>query len=256
MKRASSFKRHELIGAAALIAAHATYALNGFRQRDVKFLMELFGNWIQYSIGEEELRISNMQIARNVEEVLHAGLGRKISSRDGPRYQLTRAGVVDLLGRFWSERLYKRPSLMFFAHYFLSSYRPVIMRLVEQDGNNFPAALRIELEYLLDIERFRSTQLAQAKREFAKLEIRIKDSIAMAKLTQKLGDTKTSYLDIVKAVERDYPYELNSQKPLSEFFFIIPEDQGRWELGEGGVERANKLWHPMFTLWQMYISLL
>ena len=58
-----------------------------------------------------------------------------------------------------------------------------------------------------------------------------------------------AYLD-----EKKYPYELNSQRPLSELMANIPEMQGRWELTRGGKARAEILWQPVLELWRLYLK--
>jgi hypothetical protein len=53
---------------------------------------------------------------------------------------------------------------------------------------------------------------------------------------------------VIREVEKKYPYELNSMKPLHDLIASIAPDQRRWELETGGCVRATMLWEPQRAL--------
>ncbi len=255
MKRSSVFQRTELVTTCAALAAQATTAPAGFRQRDLKFYLELFCNWLQYSISEEPIGVANMQVARYLRAICREGFCREVRARgQAPHYVLTRVGMVELLRLIVSQPIYKRPAFLFFVEYFIDSYRDILLEMIKREGASFPPVLRLEVDSLLDLGRFRVEQRAQIEFELSKLELRIRDSRAMANLAERLEEEGKTFPEIAKQIERKYPYELNSQKPLSGLMANIPETQGRWELSTGGRARADILWQPIYELWQAYLK--
>ena len=62
--------------------------------------------------------------------------------------------------------------------------------------------------------------------------------------------------EIIKELEKKHPYELNSEKPLSELYASFPPSHTYWELTTGAVSRATELWTPMNALWETYLNAL
>ena len=62
----SRFERNQLFVATAVVAAHANVSKGGFRQRDVKFWIELFSNWVESALPAEVLEVQNNQILRYI----------------------------------------------------------------------------------------------------------------------------------------------------------------------------------------------
>lgn len=254
-RRLSPFKRVELLCACATLAAQATAARPGFRQRDLKFYVELFVNWLQYSISEEPIRVANMQIARYLREICELGYCRESrSGSSAPRYMLNRVGLVELARSVVDQPVYKRPAFLFFVEYFIGSYHQTLREMIKREGTAFPPALKLEVESILNLQRFRTEQRRSIELEIRKLELRIRDSQAMASLAERLERQLDNFASIAEEVEKKYPYELNSQRPLSELMANIPEMQGRWELTRGGKARAEILWQPVLELWRLYLK--
>jgi hypothetical protein len=89
---------NESLLAAAVIAAQATLENTGFRQRDVRFFLELFSNWLQSTTGNWTLLLHNTQVQRTLDVHVAAGWAARIG-RKPPRYRLTPEGFVELLRR-------------------------------------------------------------------------------------------------------------------------------------------------------------
>jgi hypothetical protein len=256
MRTGTIFQRYELFVAAATIAAHASCRGEGFRQKDVRFMIELYSNWVETTFDDQVLSIKNTQVLRYLEELVSEGLARRSKRKGKPYYRLSRTGLIDLLGRLIPSSLHIQAEHFFFLYYFISNYRPAIESLIESEGKRFPLALKLEVESLLDGKALLETQLQYAKLELQRLEERIADASRGAALAEKLYQKDLPLLDVAKEIEKQYPYELNSQKPLTELMQEVPEDLGRWELAQGSKQRVRQIWTPARHLLLAYIECL
>jgi uncharacterized small protein (DUF1192 family) len=116
--------------------------------------------------------------------------------------------------------------------------------LVRAEGSQFPHALQVELRELLDTTRLCERQIAVLERELERLDARIRDCLSGSALVVKMQREGRSPGDIVGAVEARYPYELNSQKPLSDIAREMTSERLCWELEVGAVRRAELLFMP------------
>ncbi len=256
MRTNALFDRYEVFVAAATVGAHAHAKAEGFRQRDVKFLVELCSNWIEHSIQFQTLVFQNTQVARFLGELVRDGFARKLGRSERPCYKLTRSGLIELLSRIVNEPYYEQPERFFFVYYFIENYRPRILELIKAEGKQFPYAVEVELKALLDSQHLKERQRVAAEKELQKLEVRIGDALKTSKLTIDGYRNGRSTEQIVAEVEKLYPYELNSQKPLTELFADMPPEVRRWELEIGTVKRAHQIWIPSRTLLMQYIKIL
>lgn len=256
MRTGTIFKRYELFVAAAVIAAHANGPKDGFRQRDVRFLIELFSNWVEASFESKVLTINNTQVLRYLEELVHEGFARRIAKKDRPNYRLTRTGLIELLTRLIPQSLHIQPEHFFFLYYFIANYKPRIQRLIEEEGKRFPLAMKLEVEGLLDSKTLLEQQIRYAELELKKLDGRIKDAEQGSVLASKLADDSLSLSEIATAIEKKYPYELNSRKPLTELMQEIPPDLGIWELTTGSERRVTHIWGPQREMLVTYLGVL
>ncbi|MDC0358601.1 hypothetical protein OAO01_07275 [Oligoflexia bacterium] len=256
MKYDSHFSRHELFVASATIAAHATSSTSGFRQRDVRFLVELFTNWMEISLGTHSITIQNTQMARYLTWLVDEGYARKISRKRPPTYRLTRVGLLELITRLVEREYSSEKDNFFFLYYFIKNYRPRIEDLVKAEKKQFPHSLRIELEALLNSDTLLDKAISDSKRELEKLELRIHDAVATTKLVQRLSREGEKFSAIVEQVEELYPYDLNSQKPLTELIANIPPGLQQWELVAGNIKRVEDVWEPTKMVLRAYIKAL
>ena len=250
--------RHELFIATALIGAHANIAeqgpSSGFRQRDVRFLVELFSNWVESSLGAAILEVQNTQISRYLEDLCAEGYLRRSNRGTHPQYRLTRTGLLELLSRLVNRSYQAERECFLFLYYFVSTYKPRLNDLVRMEGRQYPPALRLELEALVDERALLDRELGVARTELRKLEERVLDAERTSALTDKLLTEGVALQSVIDQVERLYPYELNSRKPLSELFHEIPPQYRAWELQTGNRRRAALLWQPAKVLLQSYVA--
>ena len=259
MGRDSLVERFELFFATSTVAAHASTSDRGFRQRDVKFLIELFSNWIESALGEQTLAVRNTQISRYLDDLVQDGFLRQISHNNishsrRPTYRLSRIGLLELISCMVNRTYIANREQFFFLFYFVRSYKPRLERLVREEGRQFPMALRIELDALLNEEALLERELNHAKLELRKLEHRVSDSTNTACLARDWQKAGRSVDEIIAEAERLYPYELNSQKPLTELMASIPEEYRLWELSQGNQNRVQMLWQPSKAMLEEYIK--
>ncbi len=257
MPRADAvLQRYEVFFAGAAIAAHASYSTTGFRQRDVRFLIELFTNWVDLAAVSESLTLNNTQIQRYLEALCWEGYARKITRDKTPKYRLSRIGLLELLSRLSQRSGPVQPQHFFFLYYFICTYRSRLVDLIREEGKQFPSALRIEIESLLDHKRILREEIKRAELEERKWEERSREGLKSAQLAGQLFQKGVPLSEAVLKIEKLYPYELNSQKPLSEFIGSVPEDLAAWELEVGNRHRVEQLYEPSKNMISSYKNVL
>ena len=256
MKKESVLSRNELFIASSIIAAHANSGSAAFRQRDVKFLIELFANWVENSLTEPTLNICNTHIQRYLDTLVQQGHAKRQLKAKKPFYRLTRLGLLELLSRMAAAAANVPAEHFFFLAYFLFNYRPIILRLIEAEGPQFPYALRLEVAALLDFENLVTIHMQRCELELKKLEGKIAESPNTSRIAKRLYAEGNDPAAIAAEMNRRHPFSLNSRKPLSELISEIPPDIAKWELEEGNLKRSEFIWQPAYTLLKTRIDLL
>lgn len=251
-KRDGFMRRWESFFYAAVLGAHATAAGGTFRQRDVRFLFELFSNWTESSMFLREQVAQNTQILRFLSTLTEEGFIKRQSKGTRPSYRLTRLGLLHCVTELTGKRSDTRPEHFFFLYYFLSSYGERIISLVAAEGSQFSSALRLELQSLLDVSELLRLELQKVENEIRRYALRKEESNRAQDITRKLFRAGRSLSEVVKEVEKQYPFELSSQKRLSALLSGFPEEIGRWEMEVGNARRAKLLWSPTYELLRSY----
>jgi hypothetical protein len=172
-----------------------------------------------------------------------------------PLYRLTRTGLIELISRAVNSST-TAPGQFFFLHYFMSSYRPKIIELVKSEGKQFPYALEVELQGLLNCSELLDREIKNAERTLKELDERIIEGQKASQLTAEAIVKKVPHDEIVRKWEEQYPYALNSHKPLSELFREISPDIARWELETGNTRRVENIWKPARAMHLRYLETL
>jgi hypothetical protein len=246
---------HEPLVAAAVIAAQATLDASGFRQRDVRFFLELFSNWMQSTTGSWALALHNTQVQRTLDLYTAVGWAARIGKKP-PRYRLTAEGFVELLRRLVQRRNLTRLDEFFLVHHIIDAYGQRLRALVEQRGLYASRALALDVGELLDTDGLIQRERAAVGRELERLALRVEEAQQTGALTRRLLKDKVPLGDIVGAVEQRYPYELNSRKPLTELLGGLPAPWRRDELETMADRRATGLWAPTRELLVAYDRIL
>lgn len=254
MRQDALFRRYEPFVAAAILGAHANTLDNGFRQTNVRLLLEMFTNWIAHAEENSALPFQNNQIARYIGELVDDGFARIISRGGHPLYRLTRAGLVELITRVASRERFNPREHFFFVLSFVNSYRQRIIELVQKEGTRFPYSLQLEVEKLLDVRNLLERQIAEATQELQKLEQRIEGALALRALTTTLQDYELDYQSILQEIDRRMPFSFNTQRRLTDVFRHATDKQGLWELQIGNTNRVEQLWKPSMTILKAYLA--
>lgn len=247
MNTSSAVDRLEIFIASATLAAHASFAHDGFRLRDLRFFAELFLNWAE-DIDISQTSLQNTQLARYLSQLVEKGFAKRSTKKGVTLFRLTRLGLLELLHRIVSSTNITHPSTALFRICFIKSYRPRLEALVAREGEHFPHALKLEVAALLDLDTLVKDEIKRIERALKRLEKRIDDAEQTSALTRNRLAAKIPFSEVVEEVESRFPYELNTTKPLQELIASIAPDQRRWELEEGNMLRVKTLWGPQRAL--------
>ena len=247
-------QRYEMFAAAAAVSAHAHAPEEGFRQRDIKFLIELFTNWIESMLGAQTLPIQGTQVLRYLEMLVAEGYARKTTRKKAPNYRLTRTGLIELLSRMTYRGASARQEDFYFIFYFISSYAERIEALVRVEGQQFPPSLQLEVRTLLSTENLLHAEIARVRKALTGLEDRMRNGKSTVSVVRQKQTAAVPASDIILEVQKRFPYELNSQKPLSELLTGIPSQYRLWELTEGTERRVTHLWEPIQRNLSSYLA--
>jgi hypothetical protein len=239
----------EILLNAATLGASVQTDDKGFRQKDVRFLFELFASWqLSPTEREQHVNIHNTQIMRHLSALVKTGWASRAAGKGSPRYRLNRAGlkgVTEILTTTVSRGTFS--DYNFIAHFF-ASYRERILQLKDTHGAPLPLGLRQELNLLLNMNHLKKTMIQNLEREINYWEARIQETLECIEFAKNHYADHGQWPATIKALQTQFPYELNSQKPLSYFFRDVPVDLQRWEIFEGNKLRIANLWKPRLEI--------
>jgi hypothetical protein len=246
-------ERFELFMATATLASHASCQDGAFRQRDVRFFLELFSNWAEVS-SFDVLPMQNTQIARYLSSLSKEGYLRRHGRASRPLFRMTRIGLIELLNRLVSPaRAYPR-EYFFFLIFFVKGYGERLESLVKKEGSQFPPSLRVELQALLDWRTLVEREIKRTQQDLNKLDVRMADASSVSALSRERRRNGVGISDIVIEIQRKHPYELNSRKPLVELIDSIAPDQRQWELEHGTALRKEIIWEQQKNMMVQYLA--
>lgn len=256
MRRGSELIHHEIYVLAGVIAAHASYSQEGFRQKDIKFMIEMMSNWMDMTFPDSTLNLHNTQIMRFLTEMVREGFAQRFLKNKVPTYKLTRVGLIAILGK-----LVQRPAQFplehfYFIFHFVEALRTPLENLIKAEGQQFPLALKIEVESLLDVKRLIQRQLDFVQTESRKLKQRINDNLEVIQIVQRGRKIKLTTSQIILEIEKKFPYDLNSQKPLSELYNDMPEGLRDFILDSVLEKRTNQIWTPISSVLEKHLEML
>jgi len=253
MRKDSSFEHNDTYILAACIAAHANGIKEGFRQKDVKFLIEMLSNWMDMTIGAATIDVHNTQVMRYLNYLVDQDWAKVVARGKQPRYKLTAIGLLTLVSKLVNRPPRYPLENFYFVFHFLETYRPPIEQLLQSESRGLPNAIRIELDFLLDMKKLIDVQLRFLEREVQKLRQRITDSVEVTKIVRKARAEKKITKDVVNEIEKKYPYDLNSQKSLSEFYLEIPDALRDFILDYGIAKRTKQIWIPVLSVMESHV---
>jgi hypothetical protein len=249
------FLENECVVAAGVIAAQATGSEGNFRQRDVRFFIELFSNWMQSTTGSWSLTVHNAQVLRYLDVTVSAGWAKRVG-RTPPTYRLTPEGLLELLGRLGTRRNLTRLDEFFLVYHFFDAYGERLKALVAHSGPLASKTLALDVNKLLDKRALVQRERTMVAREIERLSVRSEESRKISSLAQSLLGRGEPLPRVIGAVQKQFPYELNSQKPMDELLGALPEPWRRAELETAAERRAATLWDPTRKVLEAYDEVL
>ncbi|MCB0331338.1 MAG: hypothetical protein KDD70_16825 [Bdellovibrionales bacterium] len=247
---------HQVLLSSAFVASHASFRERGFRQRDLRFYFELFCQWSEWGRPYSASQIQTTQLTRQIQSLIENGYVKKLNRSSRSPFLLTRLGLIEMLSRIVTLREDEAHGIFLFAFYFSKVYRERLIALVREEGKQFPVALQIELEALLDHRSMLDDKISSVKKRLRKLSRGLEDAEAASKLASNLFARNIPLSEVVKRVEESHPYEFNALKPLSELIVEIPPEAREWELEHGNALRAELLWKPAYALEEQFLKYL
>lgn len=234
-------------------ATLATEAAEGsFRARDFRFYLELFSNWLSFHFGGEPLRVQNTQIMRYLSQLKEEGFLTESKKSSKRYFSLTRSGVTGLLLSLTDKDYTNEKEKFFFLYFFLRSYRSDLVSLSKRGKRRFPKSLELQFFELLDTKKLLENEIRNAERLLKSINARRASFQESSRLVNKYRTQQISSAEIVKRIEKEYPYELNSVKALGDLLENFPEDRRLWELGEGNLDRVRFILDPSKELINQY----
>lgn len=238
--------------AASLCALHINSGSQGFRQRDVKFYFSLFTNWMESYLGSRVF-LQNTQIQRYLDNQVKRGILQKSKSKT-PSYSYKNTALLNLIEEITTINPEDHLELFFFQLHLLDLYKDVLFEAAVKEKLNLTPNLTLELKYLLDRKVFISKQRSRIQKEIERLNARKNESILMSKLADKLFSSGKPFDKVVKAIEAEYPYELNNYVKMTELFPKLHPSIRKAELTTNVKKRADLLWGSLFQMYEDYLK--
>jgi len=252
MRKGSLSDNFRVYLASAVCAAHINGPGN-FRQKDVRFYLELFMNWMESPLGFIE--IQNTQIQRFLNHLVAEGVLTSTKGRI-PSYQVKNRGFLNLIEMVTTIGKGDTMELFFFQFHIIDIYDELLFRSASKNLLGLPKSLNIELRYLLSKSAMIEKQKNRIREELDKLQSRIDDSLKMEKLANKLFDDGKSVEFVVGQIELSYPYQLHHQRKMSELYRSITPELQKIELTRNTGKRATMLWNPLVVYYQNFLKIL
>ncbi len=171
---------------AATITAHACYSTEGFRQRDLKFYLDLFLDWMTSPFIDGLESIHNTQILRFLNYLESEGNIKKSTRQKQPRYKLTRIGLIDSLRLLTEQKHPYHHEELLFICYFIANYSGKITDLIKAEGLEFPPAMQLEITRLLNYQSLVKRQIQKLEKHLETLKNKIIANQKAVLLTEKL----------------------------------------------------------------------
>lgn len=238
---------------AAVVGAHVQNGGEHFRQRDIRFLMDLFWNWQTSPIARERLeKVHNNQIKRALHTLTQEGFAQEIGQ--SKTYRVTRSGLIHGVTEIRREGLEGSFECFLFARFFFARYHGHIAGLVEKNGSPLPLSFRMEIKDLFDVTKFEREKKSRLHSEISYYRARISETQAAVDFVRRELKKGAKLKDIAAEMERKYPYELNAQKPLTQLLAAAPIELQRSEITDGNETRIELLWKAHLALLESQVK--
>lgn len=248
MRTQNLLAQYEVLVAGAILSSHVINSDHGFRLRDVRVYLELYSNWLNFSWTHGEIRVQNTQISRYLDLLVHEGYARKKNIKGNGTFFLTRTGLVEMVTRVVIPTKTQPFDLFCMQLYLTNSYGDLARKEIARQGSQFPPALKIEIDELLNIGQLFERRKREINTQIRKLESRSKDGIDSGMLANKLFASGMAFDKIIAQMSYHHPYHMSSNRSFDEMVRVLPHDIQKWELTDGAPERSFLIWNQAISI--------
>lgn len=241
---------------AGLLATFANIKSQGFRQKDVKFYIELLSNWMESTFKGPGIELQNTQIQRFLDQLCKEHVLKKSHSKTPPLYTMPPIGTLEIITRLVTLDLSKDLEDFIFLFHFIKLYSNKMEQLLLDGRDQLPKSYILEMKHLLNPENLLELQIQKINLEIEKLDERINDAQKMSELAKSLFKQNNNIDDVVQKMEELYPYQLNYQKKMGVLFKELSDDIKYLEMSSAPQLRAETLWGPLKQFYQSYRHIL
>lgn len=216
----------------------------GFTNNSVIFLFKTFKNWS--CPGLTNATVTEIEIQLFLEDFVKNSHAKRLTRKEPYRYKLNESGLIEIAKLAVNKNYVYRRGDFLFAFSYLENYSPRTFAMMKNKGNHFPYNTRLELENFLDLNNFIDNHSNNCKKEVRTLLERIELSEEIMKFfkpllkNKNLKDAETS--EIIKQIEKSYPYALHSTLELANFLEEFTDKQVVWEATTGMKLRKVQIW--------------
>ncbi len=224
----------------------------GFRQKDVRFYIELINDWLASGSDFKNIKIQNTQVMRFLDN-LHSR--DWLVKQNGPVYFFKNKHFILLMKEAFSIDHEGSLEIFLLQFHLASVYRDTINNLLFRRGVELSHGEKIDLDILLSPKI-----MAQKKSEFLRIQIKsiesriseVKEMVHFSKV--QLKDKKP--LEVVYELEKINPYKLQYYQSMGQTFKdLIPEIVER-ELTEHSSNRIATLWLPLKKKLESHLAII
>ena len=137
------------IFACAAIASHAIQPKSGFRQVEMRFIVELYTSWIRAVYLGDTPQVHNNQIRRFLHNLKEQGFASSRGKGHQQYFRMTRAGLLHLIHEAYLLPCFPLEFFLFIFN-FSKSYKKRLSQLVFQENYDMPRALELEIDSITD----------------------------------------------------------------------------------------------------------
>ena len=122
MKTDAFYQKFSVFINAALIASYSSFGEEGFRQKNLKFFLELFTNWMETSFAGPGPEVQNTQISRTLSKLTEEGILKYSKESGHPLYSITSIGLLEIVTRLAGKNCQHELDSFFFLFHFVFSF--------------------------------------------------------------------------------------------------------------------------------------
>jgi hypothetical protein len=224
----------------------------GFRQKDVRFYIELIADWMSTAPSFKNFKIQNTQTMRFLDSLCDQ---KWLIKKAGPIYFFNNNYFMSLIKEAFRIDEYDDYDLFQLQYHLATVYQTTILNLLFKRGVELSNGEKIDLELILSPKNLLSEQKKRIEKEIKVLQAREQDVVAMIDFSKKeLLVNKP--IEVVKKLEKLNPYKLQYYKSMSDTFKDLLPEIVSLELTEHSEKRINTLWNPLKSNLENYLKYL